>query len=231
MTRVLIIKSKIERRTADRLEYVGGGGLLLQRFRKFARLRLHLVESAYIPDGDHAWSTKVLKSSTWFAVNAPGSLRETVITPIGFAIMEHGYGQGGSKSAQARAIAVLRARIDPRVRNINRRSLQNAASRQILQLPGASDIGSGETARYRAEPRERLSKCSSSPVKPGHQDGPCIKQAHCAFGDWRLSTGCTSSRRTGDDLQYLGHRRLLLAGFLQVLARTGDRATLSSGCR
>ena len=38
-------------------------------------------------------------------------------------------------------------------------------------------------------------------------------------------------RRTGDDLQYLGRRRLLLAGFLQVFARTGDRTTLSSGGR
>ena len=38
-------------------------------------------------------------------------------------------------------------------------------------------------------------------------------------------------RRTGDDLQYLGRRRLLLAGFLQVFARTGDRTTLNSGGR
>ena len=38
-------------------------------------------------------------------------------------------------------------------------------------------------------------------------------------------------RRTGDHLQYLGSRRLLLAGFLQVFARTGDRTTFSSGGR
>ena len=38
-------------------------------------------------------------------------------------------------------------------------------------------------------------------------------------------------RRTGDDLQYLGRRRLLLAGFLQVFARIGDRTTLNSGGR
>jgi hypothetical protein len=36
--------------------------------------------------------------------------------------------------------------------------------------------------------------------------------------------------RTGDDLQDLGRRRLLLAGFLQVYARTGD-GTFSSGGR
>src|SRR4051812_28632450 len=35
--------------------------------------------------------------------------------------------------------------------------------------------------------------------------------------------------RTGDDLQYLGRRRLLLAGFLELLART--RTTLNSGGR
>ena len=34
-------------------------------------------------------------------------------------------------------------------------------------------------------------------------------------------------RRTGDDLQYLGRRRLLLAGFLQVFARIGDRRLLT----
>jgi hypothetical protein len=35
-------------------------------------------------------------------------------------------------------------------------------------------------------------------------------------------------RRTGDDLQYLGRRRLLLAGFLQVFAQIRDRTRLTS---
>ena len=44
------------------------------------------------------------------------------------------------------------------------------------------------------------------------------------------NTGCTSEGE-GDDLQYLGRRRLLLAGLLQVFARIGDRTTLNSGGR
>ena len=44
---------KVERRAADDLEHVGGGGLLLQRFAEVARFRLHLVEQPRILDRDH----------------------------------------------------------------------------------------------------------------------------------------------------------------------------------
>ena len=44
---------QIERRAADHLEHVGGRGLLLQRFREVAGLRLHLVEQPHVLDRDH----------------------------------------------------------------------------------------------------------------------------------------------------------------------------------
>ena len=44
---------QIERRTADDLQDVGGGRLLLKRFLKVARLCLHFVEQAHVLDCDH----------------------------------------------------------------------------------------------------------------------------------------------------------------------------------
>ena len=42
-----------ERRAADDLQHVGGGGLLLQRLGEVARACLHLVEQAHVLDRDH----------------------------------------------------------------------------------------------------------------------------------------------------------------------------------
>src|SRR3954464_7304634 len=44
---------QIERRAADDLEDVGGGGLLLKGLRKIARARLYLIEQPHILDRDH----------------------------------------------------------------------------------------------------------------------------------------------------------------------------------
>ncbi len=43
---------QIERRAADDLQHVGGGGLLLQRLGEIARARLHLVEQPHVLDRD-----------------------------------------------------------------------------------------------------------------------------------------------------------------------------------
>ena len=52
---------EIDGRAADDLEYVGGGGLLLQRLREVARLRLHLLKQTDIADGDHRLIGKSLQ--------------------------------------------------------------------------------------------------------------------------------------------------------------------------
>ena len=44
---------QIERRAADDLEHVGGGGLLLQRFAQLVGALLHRVEQPHVLDGDH----------------------------------------------------------------------------------------------------------------------------------------------------------------------------------
>ena len=43
---------QIERRAADDLQHVGGGGLLLQRLGEIAGARLHLVEQSHVLDRD-----------------------------------------------------------------------------------------------------------------------------------------------------------------------------------
>src|SRR6476660_4976037 len=135
----------------------------------------------------------------------------------------------GSKSTQARALTALRARIGLRVRNIDRRSLQNAAYRKYCSfrsyrmLVSEKLLGIGQSPACGPEMQQL-------PVKPGHQDGPCIQQAHCALGD-SLEHRLNVRRRTGDDLQYLGSRRLLRTRFFQVFVWSSDRATLSSGGR
>src|SRR5262245_11726280 len=44
---------KVERRAADHLQYVGGGGLLLQRFGEIVGAMAQLIEQARVLDGDH----------------------------------------------------------------------------------------------------------------------------------------------------------------------------------
>src|SRR4051794_16713198 len=63
-----------------------------------------------------------------------------------------------------------------------------------------------------------------------HRSREAAKEAVCA-GRNGLEHRLHVVGRTGDDLQYLGRRRLLLAGFLQVVAWIGDRTTRSSGGR
>ena len=45
-------------------KHVGGGGLLLQRFRKIARARLHLIEQPEFSIAITAWSAKVCSNCT-----------------------------------------------------------------------------------------------------------------------------------------------------------------------
>ena len=59
---------QIERRAADDLEHVGGGGLLLQRFAQFA-------EQPRVLDGDHRLGGEVLTSSICLSVNGRTSWR------------------------------------------------------------------------------------------------------------------------------------------------------------
>jgi hypothetical protein len=73
-------RDKIERRAADDLEHVGGGGLLLQRFAQ-------LVEQARVLDGDDGLSSEVLHQGNLFvgerahfpAVNGDGADRFIVL--------------------------------------------------------------------------------------------------------------------------------------------------------
>ena len=92
--------------------------------------------------------------------------------------------------------------------------VQETVSEKLLGI-GQARVNGHEMRR---SPTKRYTKAACHPA-----DG-------CAFGDC-LQHRLHVVRRTGDDLQYLGRRRLLLAGFLQVLARTGYRTTPGSGGR
>ena len=96
----------------------------------------------------------------------------------------------GSKSTQARALAALRARIGLRVRNIDRRSLQNAASRKYCSFRAHRMLVSEKLLGIGRAPRA-APKCSSSPsnrvTKTDHASSRLIARSATAS-----STGCTS---------------------------------------
>src|SRR5262249_32377175 len=54
---------EIEGRAADDLEYVGGGGLLLEGLAQLLRARLHLLEQSRVLDCDHRLIGKRLEQS------------------------------------------------------------------------------------------------------------------------------------------------------------------------
>ena len=63
------------------------------------------LNSRDVLDGDHGLIGEGLQQLDLLAANGPGSLRDTVITPIGWPSLQHGYLQRGSKATQARAFA------------------------------------------------------------------------------------------------------------------------------
>ena len=74
---------QIECRAADDLEHIGGGGLLLQRFRKLTRALLSASNSRVFSMAITAWSAKVSTSSICFSVNGRLQRGRKQVTPIG----------------------------------------------------------------------------------------------------------------------------------------------------
>src|SRR5262249_27307608 len=75
---------KLERRPADHLKHVGGGGLLLQRFAEISGALAQFGEQARVLDGDDGLGGKVVTRSMCCWVNGRTVLRCRIMTPIGF---------------------------------------------------------------------------------------------------------------------------------------------------
>jgi len=63
--------AEVERRAADDLEHVGGGGLLLQRFAQIVGALAQLVEQAGVLDGDDRLGGKILHQGNLLVVERP----------------------------------------------------------------------------------------------------------------------------------------------------------------
>ena len=73
---------KVERRAGDDLQHVGGGGLLLQRFREIIGTRAQLAQQARVLDGDHGLRGEVLTNSICLSVKGAPPDGRYLIAPI-----------------------------------------------------------------------------------------------------------------------------------------------------
>ena len=220
-------------RTGNHPQDVADCRLLLQRFRKVSRLRLHLVEQPRILDRDHSLIGECLNERQ-----------------LPFRVPESGLRVG--KDDRADALFP----IDQRRESDRSKTTRGGGVARKLGRVGSRDIGNFDDTTFENCPcgrcavpieRNRIYVRTRSTSKPEIEAAVASQYSLSSFRvvivaeqgsnsfaallTIASNTGCTSDRRTGDDLQYLGRRRLLLAGFLQVFARTGDRTTLNSGGR
>ena len=92
---------QIERRAADDLQHIGGGGLLFQRL-------LGLVEEAHIVDRDRRLIGERPEQAHIFLSEGPDPLARRRYQADHAAFGQHRYGQGGAKTAHARVFAPFR---------------------------------------------------------------------------------------------------------------------------
>ena len=104
---------QIERRAADHLEHVGGGGLLLKRFAIPCSSLSRRVFSMAMT----AWLAKFCTSSICLSVKGPNLLTVDADDPDQFILLEHRDAENGSKTAKFDGCHTdadrVRGRLDP----------------------------------------------------------------------------------------------------------------------
>src|SRR5262249_46539351 len=91
---------QIERRAADDLEHVGGGGLLLQRFGEIAGTLTQLVEQPGVLDGDNSLSGEVLNQLDLLVGERQNLLAVYADCSVGLAFLEHRNQQKSSSTCE-----------------------------------------------------------------------------------------------------------------------------------
>ena len=139
---------QIERRTADDLQHVGGGGLLLQRFAEIVGALAQFVEQPRVLDGDHGLLGEIAdqldllvgKRAHLTSKNADGAYQ--------FIVLQHGYVQLTSNSAElgrgdAKRIAIQVSRFGKNIIDLN--CFFRAATHEPSPVSAPARIG----ARFR----------------------------------------------------------------------------------
>ncbi len=86
---------EIERRAADDLEHVGGGGLLLQRFAEIVGTLPQLVEQAGVLDRDDGLIGEALDQRNLLVREGAHLLTIDGDDPDQFMVLEHRHGEKG----------------------------------------------------------------------------------------------------------------------------------------
>ena len=105
-------------------KHVGGRGLLLQRFRQVARLRLHLVEQTDVADGDHGLIGEGLKQGNLLFAERMNFGAAKYDSANAFAFAQQRHAEDGAMTHAARQLAGHReigAFSSDRVCNVHRR--------------------------------------------------------------------------------------------------------------
>ena len=213
---------QVEGRAADRLEHVGGGGLLLQRFAQ-------LVEQARVLDGDDGLAGEVLHQFDLLVGEGANLLAVDGKDADQLVVLEHRNVKDGPEASEidgshedrfALDVGWLRRDID----DMNR----------LLRLDDAAE-GSSRTRSLRSALPElgkcwrHSEHCSRTPcaiLKTEQNTETGLADAH-RIRQHGLEHGLKFAGRAGDDLQHVGGRGLLLQRF----AKSRVRACTSSNSR
>src|SRR6516165_4358146 len=202
---------QIESRTADHLEHVGGGGLLLERFAQFGeQARVLDRDRGLVGKGLYQGDLLLREGSHLTAPNGDDSdkirlpkKRDGPHSAGPLVLKDHG----------------REARLDSHIRNVHGPALQGRQPRRSL------------LSRRHPQTNELLGKfwraitgCLSyenASVISTEQREVALAQARCVSED-NVEHGSKVRRRTRDHAQHLGHSRLLIEQRGEVLSALAE---------
>src|SRR6516165_7677766 len=204
---------QIERRPADHLEHVGGGGLLLERFSEVARAHLYLVEQPHVLDRDQR-----LVGESGDELDLPVRERLDVIaleTDDGdhYAVAQQRSPEHGALPADLLGLQHVVLGISQAIRQVNRFSLnrgsadQRAASRCYRMLKEVFDIVGPDVVG----PHQVVFAVLQLEEKGMFRLAQARRCLQDCINDWLQLVG-----RARDDVQHVADRRLIFERFLHL---------------
>src|SRR5262245_3719251 len=204
---------KIELGSADRAEHLADRSLIFQRFRKFPRARLYLLEQPRVLNGDDGLVSKGHDQLDLLVRKRPYSVSCDRDHTNWISITQQGNSEDGPKTEHLLHLPIRVFRIRQNVGHMNGLACQQGSSDDASAPAFVRDglyVFNG--LRGVAVDRDQIIG-----IVPLTCDGAHIRFTKARRGfDQSVQDGLQVKRRPAHDLQYVGGGSLLLQGFAQL---------------
>ena len=222
---------EIERRSADRFEDVGRRRLLLQRFLKILRPRLHLVEQPHVLDRDHRLVSESLQQPDVIRRERAWLAAGDADHPDRGAFAHQRRKQHAAIAAQAREFPVhWRHTVRLGIGKLYRLAAADQQKRREFRQRPRERSPQGFVRRgIRWGERPKVKRLANEPQHRGRVP----TDQRVGAGRNRIEHRLYLGRRTGDDLEDVGGRGLPLERLVRFLEEprvlNGDRRLIGEG--